>query len=108
MITVLCFVAGAAQAQTPSPWSGSLGLTTDYVRRGSLRGQEDVEATGSLEYTRGSFYAIDRNSPTREGLEEEDILEVPGRRGARLQDAWDGLSPGQELEPWSTPTYTDL
>ena len=57
---------------------------------------------------RGSFYAIDRNSPTREWLEEEDILEVPGRRGARLQDEWDGLSPGQELEPWSTPTSTDL
>ena len=57
---------------------------------------------------RGSFYAIDRNSPTREWLEEEDILEVPGRRGARLQDEWDGLSPGQELEPWSTPTCTDL
>lgn len=51
-------VAGeAAQAQTASPWSGSLGLTTDYIRRGTVRGQEDVEATGSLEYTRGSFYA---------------------------------------------------
>ena len=57
---------------------------------------------------RGSFYAIDRNSPTRGWLEEEDIFEVPGRRGARLQDEWDGPSPGQELEPWSTPTYTDL
>jgi hypothetical protein len=57
---------------------------------------------------RGSFYAIDRNSPTREWLEEEDIFEVPGRRGARLQDEWDGPAPGQELEPWSTPTYTDL
>jgi hypothetical protein len=57
---------------------------------------------------RGSFYAIDRNSPTREWLEEEDILEVPGRRGARLQDEWVGPSPGQELEPWSTPTSTDL
>jgi uncharacterized protein (TIGR02001 family) len=52
-----CLVTSAAGAQTPSPWSGSLGLMTDYVRRGSTRGKEEIEATGSLEYTRGAFYA---------------------------------------------------
>lgn len=41
----------------PPPRSGSLGLTTDYVRRGTVRGQEAVEAVGSIEYTQGYFQA---------------------------------------------------
>ena len=40
--------------------------------------------------TRGSFYAIDRTSPPRARLEEEDIQEVPGRGEARTQDEWTG------------------
>ena len=40
--------------------------------------------------TRGSFYAIDRTSPPRARLEEEDIQEVPGRGEAWTQDEWTG------------------
>jgi uncharacterized protein (TIGR02001 family) len=50
-------VASAAAGQTASPWSGSLGLTSDSVRRGTTQGQDDIEGIGSLEYTRGSLYA---------------------------------------------------
>ena len=53
--------------------------------------------------TRGSFYAIDRISPPRARLEEEDVQEVPGRRGARTQDEW------TEGTAWRTdPTPTNL
>jgi hypothetical protein len=80
----------------------------DAVTEASTKGLYQLDGgahNSKMLRARGSFYAIDRNSPTREWLEEEDILEVPGRRGARLQDEWDGLSPGQELEPWSTPAW---
>lgn len=49
-------LAGAAEAQTAPAWSGTLGVTTDHVRRGTVRGKDDVELTGSLEHLRGSFY----------------------------------------------------
>jgi len=52
----LVLFAGSAQAQAPQGWSGTLGVTTDYVRRGTARGKEDIELTGSLEHARGSFY----------------------------------------------------
>ena len=83
----------------------------DAVNEASTKGLYQLDGGAhnpKMLRARGSFYAIDRNSPTRRWLEEEDIFEVPGRRGARLQDEWDGPAPGQELEPWSTPTYTDL
>lgn len=52
--------AGAAAAQTPASapgsWAFTLGLTTDYVRRGQTRGQEDIEAVGSAEWSRGDVY----------------------------------------------------
>ena len=52
---------------------------------------------------RGSFYAIDRISPPRAQLEDEDVQEVPGRGGARTQDEW------TEGTAWGTdPTPTDL
>lgn len=42
-------VASAAAGQTASPGSGSLGLTSDSVRRGTTQGQDDIEGIGSLE-----------------------------------------------------------
>lgn len=52
--------AGAAAAQTPPPtprsWAFTMGLITDYIRRGTVRGQEDVEAVGTAEWSRGNFY----------------------------------------------------
>lgn len=56
-LAALGLLASTAQAQTTPVWSGSLGLTTDYIRRGTVRGQEDIELTASLEHSRGSFYA---------------------------------------------------
>jgi hypothetical protein len=40
---------------------------------------------------RGAFYAMDRQSPTRKGLQPDDIQEVPGRNGAPVQDEWSNL-----------------
>jgi len=57
---------------------------------------------------RGSFYAIDRHSPPRERLPAEDIQEVPGRKGARMQEEWTVLAQEQGTEPWSKPVNTDL
>ena len=74
---------------------------------------------------RGSFYAIDRTSPPRAQLEDADIQEVPGRKGARTQDEWkDGTAWGTDPTPtdfgieytgraqmvatWSEPVTTDL
>jgi len=37
---------------------------------------------------RDAFYAMDRQSPTRKGLQSEDIQEVPGRNGAPTQEEW--------------------
>ena len=58
--------------------------------------------------TRGSFYAIDRTSPPRARLEEEDVLEVPGRGAARTQDEWTGPAQEQGSDPGSKPTHKDL
>ena len=57
---------------------------------------------------RGSFYAIDRHSPPRARLPEEDIQEVPGRKGARMQEEWTVLAREQGIDPWSKPVNTDL
>lgn len=35
-----------------------------------------------------AFYAMDRQSPTRKGLQADDIQEVPGRNGASAQEEW--------------------
>ena len=56
---------------------------------------------------RGSFYAIDRHSPPRASLPEEDIQEVPGRDGARTQEEWTVLAQEQGTGPWSKPVNTD-
>ena len=58
--------------------------------------------------TRGSFYAIDRISPPRARLEEEDVLEVPGRGAARTQDEWTGPAQEQGSDWGSKPTHKDL
>ena len=58
--------------------------------------------------TRGSFYAIDRISPPRARLEEEDVLEVPGRGTARTQDEWTGPAQEQGSDWGSKPTHKDL
>lgn len=52
----LSILSGTAHAQAPQGWSGTLGVTTDYVRRGTVRGKEDIELTASLEHARGAFY----------------------------------------------------
>ena len=57
---------------------------------------------------RGTFYAIDRHSPPRARLPEEDIQEVPGRKGARTQEEWTVLAQEQGTGPWSKPVNTDL
>jgi hypothetical protein len=57
---------------------------------------------------RGSFYAMGRHSPPRARLPEEDILEVPGRRGARIQEEWAESAQEQGNEPWSGPPTEDL
>ena len=57
---------------------------------------------------RGSFYAIDRHSPPRTRIPEEDIWEVPGRKGARIQEEWTLLAQDQGTGPWSKPVTTDL
>ena len=58
--------------------------------------------------TGGSFYAIDRISPPRARLEEEDVLEVPGRGAARTQDEWTGPAQEQGSDWGSKPTHKDL
>ena len=57
---------------------------------------------------RGSFYAIDRHSPPRTGLTEEDIQEAPGRKGARSQEEWTVLAQERGTGPRSTLVNTDL
>ena len=57
---------------------------------------------------RGSFYAMGRHSPPRARLPEEDILEVPGRRGARIQEELAESTQEQGNEPWSGPPTEDL
>ena len=57
---------------------------------------------------RGTFYAIDRHSPPRARLPKEDIQEVPGRNGARMQEEWTVLAQEQGTGPWSKPVNTDL
>ena len=57
---------------------------------------------------RGSFYAIDRHSPPRASLSKEDIQEVPGRNGARMQEEWTVLAQDQGTEPWNKPVNADL
>ena len=58
--------------------------------------------------TGGSFYAIDRISPPRARLEEEDVLEVPGRGAAWTQDEWTGPAQEQGSDWGSKPTHKDL
>ena len=58
--------------------------------------------------TGGSFYAIDRISPPRARLDEEDVLEVPGRGAARTQDEWTGPAQEQGSDWGSKPTHKDL
>ena len=58
--------------------------------------------------TGGSFYAMDRISPPRARLEEEDVLEVPGRGAAGTQDEWTGPAQEQGSDWGSKPTHKDL
>ena len=53
--------AVSAFAQTPSPatsdWAFTLGVTTDYVRRGTTRGQDDIEGVATVQWNHRPFYA---------------------------------------------------
>lgn len=59
LAVTLC-TSAAAQSGSPSapadPWAFTLGLTTDYVRHGTLRGQDDIEALASAQWTHGDIY----------------------------------------------------
>ena len=43
-----------------------------------------------------------------EDVEEEDVLEVPGRGAARTQDEWTGPAQEQGSDRGSKPTHKDL
>jgi hypothetical protein len=52
--------------------------------------------------------AEQEDSLPRERLPEEDIQEVPGRNGARMQEEWTVLAQDQGTEPWNKPVNADL
>ena len=66
-------------------------MAASMAATGDMAAPRDTVMDGlEMLRTRGSFYAIDRTSPPRARLEEEDIQEVPGRGEARTQDEWTG------------------
>ena len=44
-------------AEAPPAWTFTLGITTDYVRRGTTRGQDDIEGVATAQWSRGLVYA---------------------------------------------------
>jgi uncharacterized protein (TIGR02001 family) len=91
-------LAGAAAAQggntatatspPPDPWSFTLGLTTDYVRNGTLRGQDDIEAAATAQWSpRGDFYAGAAANTAAVGDSDYELNLAAG-----LQPQWVGWS----------------
>lgn len=55
-LLVAALVVGAGQAQA-SPWSGQIGVSTDYMSKGASKTDGDPQIWGRLEAAQGGLYA---------------------------------------------------